>query len=280
MQVRYLDDPVTFQDLVQDFLAGDEAQNSLILSIARAVAAAPRTEHAPLLCLVESAAGLEAVAIRSGPSRSLCISPTNRAITLLLAESVFETAPDLTGVIGTPEDTEAFCDFWCVNTGRTSRISMKMAIYELTCVKQPRDSGGRLRLGELTDRDTIRSWVDEFESESIPTVNRRPNSNTGDRWLERKSVYLWDHNGPVTMVNAAGRTAHGAIINGVYTPPPHRRKGYASAAVARLSQQLLDEGARFCCLFTDISNPTSNAIYAAIGYNRVGHSNQVMFSND
>jgi len=31
---------------------------------------------------------------------------------------------------------------------------------------------------------------------------------------------------------------------------------------------VLDDGARTCILFTDLANPTSNKIYAEIGYRR------------
>jgi uncharacterized protein len=55
-------------------------------------------------------------------------------------------------------------------------------------------------------------------------------------------------------------------IGAVYTPPQFRKRGYASVAVATLSQQLLDSGRRSCFLYTDLSNPTSNAIYARLGY--------------
>ena len=54
------------------------------------------------------------------------------------------------------------------------------------------------------------------------------------------------------------------------TPPPERRRhGYASACVAALSERLLSEGRRFCFLYTDLANPTSNAIYQKIGYQPV-----------
>jgi predicted GNAT family acetyltransferase len=36
-----------------------------------------------------------------------------------------------------------------------------------------------------------------------------------------------------------------------------------------LTQQLLDGGRRFCFLFTDLANPTSNSIYQRIGYRPV-----------
>jgi predicted GNAT family acetyltransferase len=71
------------------------------------------------------------------------------------------------------------------------------------------------------------------------------------------------------MVAWGGRTAEGVRIQYVYTPPAERRKGYASASVAALSQQLFDEGSPRCFLFTNAANPTSNKIYRAIGYERV-----------
>jgi hypothetical protein len=64
-------------------------------------------------------------------------------------------------------------------------------------------------------------------------------------------------------------TRSGISVSGVYTPPEHRKHGYASACVAALSQQLLDQGYKFCSLFTDLANPTSNKIYNRIGYQPV-----------
>ncbi len=61
----------------------------------------------------------------------------------------------------------------------------------------------------------------------------------------------------------------GVRISLVYTPPDRRRQGYASASVAGLSQAMLESGKRYCCLFTDLANPTSNHIYAVIGYRPV-----------
>jgi len=39
--------------------------------------------------------------------------------------------------------------------------------------------------------------------------------------------------------------------------------------VAALSELLLGRGFEFCVLYTDLANPTSNAIYARIGYRPV-----------
>ena len=55
----------------------------------------------------------------------------------------------------------------------------------------------------------------------------------------------------------------------MYTPPAERKKGYASAAVAALSQRLLDEGSPRCFLFANAGNATANKIYQALGYEPV-----------
>ena len=76
--------------------------------------------------------------------------------------------------------------------------------------------------------------------------------------------------GPVAQIGALLRNEAavniGIVVSLVYTPPAQRNRGYASAAVAALSQQLLDAGWEFCSLFTDLANPTSNSIYQKVGY--------------
>ena len=67
-------------------------------------------------------------------------------------------------------------------------------------------------------------------------------------------------------------------ISGVWTPPGLRGRGYASGVVAALSIARLDAGDA-CMLYTDLANPTSNAIYTAMGYRRVGDSISIAFGD-
>jgi predicted GNAT family acetyltransferase len=55
----------------------------------------------------------------------------------------------------------------------------------------------------------------------------------------------------------------------VYTPDELRGHGYATACTAEITRRLLAEGKRYCFLYTDLSNPTSNKIYCRIGYRPV-----------
>ena len=50
----------------------------------------------------------------------------------------------------------------------------------------------------------------------------------------------------------------------------------ASQVVGRQVQ--FDGGRRFCFLYTDLANPTSNAIYERIGYVRICDSAEIAFS--
>ena len=51
----------------------------------------------------------------------------------------------------------------------------------------------------------------------------------------------------------------------------------AGAVTAATSRLQLDRGRRFCFLYTDLANPTSNAIYLRIGYEPVCDSRELAF---
>ncbi|MFG2722452.1 GNAT family N-acetyltransferase [Streptomyces sp. NPDC048416] len=60
-------------------------------------------------------------------------------------------------------------------------------------------------------------------------------------------------------------SAH-ARIGPVYTPPGLRRHGYAAAVTSAATRLAQNRGAAQMVLFTDLSNPTSNALYQRLGY--------------
>jgi predicted GNAT family acetyltransferase len=91
-------------------------------------------------------------------------------------------------------------------------------------------------------------------------------------------ICLWVTDGqPVSLAGFGGPTPNGLRIGPVYTPPRQRRHGYGSAVTAAASQVALDHGKRFCFLYTDLANPTSNAIYMRLGYRPVCDSREIAF---
>ena len=81
---------------------------------------------------------------------------------------------------------------------------------------------------------------------------------------------------PVSMCIRTRPIRNTASVSGVYTPDNHRRKGYAGACVAGLSQKLLDEGFAYITLFTDLANPTSNSVYMRLGYEPIADFDKVV----
>ena len=92
-----------------------------------------------------------------------------------------------------------------------------------------------------------------------------------DRHLAHGRLWVWE-DGDGRMVSMAASTAPTAGVSRVgyvYTPPDHRRRGYATACVAALTELLLATGADRCMLYAQLHNPTSNAIYRRMGYEPV-----------
>ena len=57
-----------------------------------------------------------------------------------------------------------------------------------------------------------------------------------------------------------------ARVSLVRTPPEERGRGFAGAVTSAVSRAALDAGAEQVLLFTDLANPTSNALYQRLGY--------------
>ena len=129
------------------------------------------------------------------------------------------------------------------------------------------------------ERPLIIEWLLAFGREALGGDDATRVAASADDWLAGKgrTLWLWDDGGPVSLTGVGGDTPHGTRIGPVYTPPEVRKRGYASALVAAVSQAQLDAGLRFCFLYTDQANPTSNKIYQAIGYRPVTDALRIDF---
>jgi hypothetical protein len=153
---------------------------------------------------------------------------------------------------------------------------MKQRLYRIDRVVPPHGVQGGLRAARREDLDLAAVWGEGFARDAgVPFATRE----TVARWIEEESLHIWDVDGvPVSIAVAQGRTPNGVRVGYVYTPPRHRRHGFASGCVAALSQKLLDEGANFCVLYTDLSNVSSNALYQRVGYEPLEDVGDVVLS--
>ena len=264
---RYAD-AATFLGAVEPFLMRREVENALLIGVAHAVRANPaELSIAPYFAAVAVRGEPCVAAFRTLPGK-LGITRSDRPDALeLLAGDAFESCKDVETVLGPEPAVRRFAEALSQFSGRPVAIQMAQRIYDLERVRPPaRPPAGRLRPANEGDLELLTTWVDGFlrdiEEEGHPPAIARERVAAGQ-------LFLWDDPEPRSMAGWAGKTPNGVRVNFVYTPPEHRGRGYASAAVAALSELLLAQGNRFCCLYTDLANPTSNGIYQRIGYRPV-----------
>jgi predicted GNAT family acetyltransferase len=188
-----------------------------------------------------------------------------------------EVDPELPGVGGVPTASWAIAEAWSATTGGHTTCHMREAMHVLEDVRDPpRPASGRLRLAQPADRGLLIEWMQDFTVEAgLAGVELAPRMIDGR--MARESLLVWDHLGPVSMVGITQPVARVVRIGPVYTPLQYRRNGYAGSAVAAVSRRALARGASRCMLFTDLSNPTSNKIYAEVGYRRIADWEEYAF---
>lgn len=276
MRLTRFDDVAAFRARAEPFLLAHEAAHCLQLGILATLSEQPAGYPLPpYLALVEEGEHVAAVALRTPPHNlvlSLLREDAPQAAALdVIAADLAPLQLDLPGVLGPAPLSLAFAEAWQRRTGRAFQPGMRERLFELTAVRGVSGVPGRLRATTAADRDLLVTWVDAFFIEAAP----EPGPFDAEEWVERlfasplRGAYLWEDGAPVSLACTGGTTPNGARIGPVYTPPEQRGHGYASAVTAALSQLLLERGRRFCFLFTDLANPTSNHIYQAIGYQPV-----------
>ncbi len=175
----------------------------------------------------------------------------------------------LPGVIGPVDLVDGFVRLWRQAARVSSEVGMYQRIYELRHVRLPMMPPGHFRVVRPEDIEVIAQWLQAFEVEALGEAHDVDNERA-ERFIDSGKAFVWEREGkPVSMALKTRPLTHSITVSGVYTPPENRRQGYATALVARLSQHLLDSGYEFINLFTDLENPTSNAIYQKVGYHPV-----------
>jgi predicted GNAT family acetyltransferase len=204
------------------------------------------------------------------PPFPLLTSPLEDAPAGPLVERWLRVDPDVSSVTGPPDTARAIAQEWARLTGGTTRTTMSEAMHVLDDVRDPpRPAPGVLRLARVDDRDLLVAWMVEFVGEA-GLVGAAQAGSIVDARMRQRGLMVWEDGQPVSMIGVAPEVAGVVRMGPVYTPPQYRRRGYAGSAVAAGSRGALAAGATRCMLFTDLANPTSNKIYAEVGYRRTG----------
>jgi uncharacterized protein len=280
MKLRTFETAAAFLDAVGPTLYANEAENSLPLGVAlRVFDGQAYGKDAAFFACVEENGRFPLVALRTPPyNLLLCAGAPDLDALALVARCLAGMGVILPGAQGRVGVVDSFAEIWQERTGSSSAIAMEQRLYRLTEVARPPGVPGHARWAEKRDANLLTEWADAFINEAVPGDPKGDTRATIDRAIAGHNLLVWDDGDPVSMCARTRPTPHAASISFVYTPPALRGRGYASACVADVSQRILDSGKTFCTLFTDLGNPTSNAIYQRIGYRPLCDFREIRFS--
>jgi len=263
-----------FLDAAGDFLRAQPVENTLLLTIARTMQVKGIHAYgpdAPIFGWLTTGDG----AFLQTPPHPLLLSAAPAGRVPELAEHLVKRP--LPGVNGLTADAEAFAARWRELTGAGNEIAMRTRLFRLGALLPPPMPPGAARAAGPADRDLLIDWFEAFQDD----VHGAAREN-GGKLVDDKASYggltVWEVDGRVVSMAGVTRNEAGAVrVAPVYTPPGLRGRGYGAAVTAAVTQAALDAGAADVVLFTDVTNPTSNALYERLGYRPVQDRSVVEF---
>jgi predicted GNAT family acetyltransferase len=267
VEVVDLADPAEFLERAGPLLLADEARHNLILGLAGTLWRSPDVYREHRLWFVVDGGVVVGAALRTPPHNLVLARPRVAEAQQALASAIGGPLPGVTAAL--PE-ADSFADAWQAKTGTRRRVRVSQKIYALERVRPVEDVSGAARPATDADRPLLRLWLSHFGREALGEVEQ--DEERIEQLLDHRlgsdsaGFVFWQDGLPVSLAGFGGETPHGVRIGPVYTPPVLRGRGYGSAVTAAVSAERLASGRRFCFLYTDATNPTSNKIYTDIGY--------------
>ena len=260
-------DANAFLDAAGAFLRADPAANTVILTRVETMRAQPEREA--ILGFWQPAGEPVGGAFMHTPPYPAALTAMSRAAATRLAADLVAAGRALAGVNGNAEASEAFAAAWTDHTGATASVHRRLRLHRLDALVPPDPMPpGEAVVAGGKHRDLVVGWYEAFAAEIEESPGDvRPQVDDG---LSYGGVTLWLVDGePVSLAGRTRTVAGMARVAPVYTPSERRGRGYGAAATAAVTRTALDDGVRDLLLYTDLANPTSNRLYARLGYKSV-----------
>jgi GNAT superfamily N-acetyltransferase len=268
-----------YAERVWDLLATDPARNTVALTVLEMARRGHRWSPDPMLFgWYEDGDGVAGAVFHTPPFElGLGVLPEEAAESLV--DALRGQGHRVPGVNGAAEEAERFAAAWSAATGERAEGQRGLCLHELGTLDPPDPAPpGRPRAAEVDDAELAVTWYEAFRAETEAPGGGDAAAMVRERLADRR-LWIWEDAAgePAAL---AGRTAASvgvARVAPVYTPPEHRRRGYGAAVTAACTADALDRGDERVVLFTDMANPTANAIYRRIGFKPVGEQRVVAF---
>jgi GNAT superfamily N-acetyltransferase len=268
MKIRSTHDPVEFKATVSAFLEADPVLHSVLLTnVEDRINAITTDPQPPAFLSLHTDGGKVVGAILCTAQRGIYLGGLPEEFVPFIVDACVELAPNPWIVEGTAYAGLLLADEISVRLGGEFRSTRRVRLHRLERFVEQKAPGAP-RQAVLADLDVAARMLAEF---ALEADHQSPPDD--QEWararIELGRIWLWEDNGQIVSLVVHQATVFGATrVGPVYTPPEHRGHGYASALTADITRRILATGSA-PCLFTDLANPTSNKIYAAIGYHHV-----------
>lgn len=252
------------------FLRRDPARNNLALTLLDRQAKQP--EDVARFWWSGTGDEIGGLCLQVGSTRGVHVLTDDLDLAARFAVEIAATFPEVSGVHGLTASAAAFAAAWAAERHIPVTTGMFQRYYILDTLIPPPPGSGSIRQATIDDIDTILPWAVGFQQDAHgrgapETTVDVPTLTEAIRWkIEHAEVWLWDDGGPRAMAGATPLIEGVSRLHLVYTPPENRNRGFGALCTAGTVTQLLQSGATHCVLFTDLANPTSNALYERLGF--------------
>ncbi|MFE7404926.1 GNAT family N-acetyltransferase [Isoptericola sp. NPDC057559] len=279
------EDPQAFLDVVAGVLATDPVRATIVATTAQRLAARaargePAPDHPHWFAVARTADGeVAGAAMRTAtmPPHQAHLMPMDPRLATSLADLLLARGEEVHAANGAQAPARAFLERVREQVGGEVGLARPTRLFELgTLVPPSRTPAGGPRPVTADEVDAAHGWFGGFVAAADAQAGREPGTtvalpprDTVERRVADEKLWWWEVDGePVSLVGFMGPALGVARIGPVFTPAPHRGRGYAGALVTHVSALLRDGGHRVC-LFTDLENPVSNALYQRLGFEPV-----------
>ncbi|MDQ1705970.1 MAG: hypothetical protein QOF18_2336 [Frankiaceae bacterium] len=273
MQAHVTTDFASYDAAVAAFLARDPVGNTVLLTIAGVLRAGGSYDAGePWFAWVTDDDGAAVGAVARTPPYLVAVAamPDGPATALGAALS----GHDLLGAVGSPDAVAAFAR----GAGRRHTVRMREVQHVLREVVRPAPVEGEARHYTPEDGARYVAWMEGFHAEAGLLVHGDAMRSLAQRLSTGGALWLWwVGSEPVCMVGRSAPVAGVPRIGPVWTPPEHRRRGYAAALTAHVCTGALAAGASACTLFADEANATANGVYRRIGFTPAARAVEAVF---
>lgn len=208
------------------------------------------------------------VAMQTQSQFPLGLSAMEPDVARALARRVAEDCPTLPLVAGVGSASSAFAGHFATVAGQPAAPVAGQRLYQLGELRPPDGVPGAVRGATPADRELLIEWTIAFRDEAGATMGDP--EEIVDQKLALDRFWLWEDGGEVVSVTAGTEPAAGYIrVQNVYTPPERRGHGYAAANVTAQCADCMERDGANSLLYTDLANPTSNAVYQRIGFEAI-----------